>query len=128
MIDIFSIFDKGGSLLFSEKYNASVKNEETINVLINSVLLEERSSAKMWTQGEYTYKWTLDNELGLVFVAVYLNLSQLLYIEDLLDAVSCWMRKLCALRFEFIDLIHFSWLLFCFIRTLCQFTASCIYF
>lgn len=89
MIDIFSIFDKGGSLLFSEKYNASVKNEETINVLINSVLLEERSSAKMWTQGEYTYKWTFDNELGLVFVAVYLNLSQLLYIEDLLDAVSC---------------------------------------
>jgi hypothetical protein len=85
MIDVFSIFTKGGEVLFSEK-QAAVEGQP-IDQLVQKVLLEERAATKQYVIKDHTLKWMFHNALDLVFVAVYLNFSQLLYIDDLLAAI-----------------------------------------
>ncbi|CAI5467914.1 unnamed protein product [Closterium sp. Yama58-4] len=63
-----------------------------IDALIQNCLLQERSGEKTFQynakdQSAYTLKWSFHNELGLVFVAVYQRMLQLLYVDDLLTAV-----------------------------------------
>lgn len=62
-----------------------------IDTLIRSCLLEERSGASSFNYdapgAAYTLKWTFHNELGLVFVAVYQRILNLLYVDDLLAMV-----------------------------------------
>ena len=85
MIDLFTIFHKGGAILFTSKLTEIAG--QPINHLIKSVLLHERKAESSYNFGEHTMKWTFDNELELVFVAVYLNLTQLLYVDELLESV-----------------------------------------
>ena len=52
------------------------------------MLLEERHSDSVYTtMSGYGLKWTLANDLNLVFVVVYQKILQLLYLDDLLEIV-----------------------------------------
>ncbi|GAQ87478.1 signal recognition particle receptor [Klebsormidium nitens] len=86
MLDHFSIFTRGGLVLWTFQLTSALKGNP-VDSLIRSCLLEERSGETSFSQGEYTLKWTFHNELGLVFVAVYQRILQLLYVEELLAAV-----------------------------------------
>lgn len=75
MLDHFSIFTRGGLVLWTFQLTSALKGSP-IDALIRSCLLEERSGETSFSQGEYTLKWTFHNELGLVFVAVYQRILQ----------------------------------------------------
>ena len=51
------------------------------------MILAERSNEKKFIEGPYMLQWTLNNDLGLVFVVVYQRILQLMYIDDLLASV-----------------------------------------
>ena len=85
MIDQFSIFHRGGGVLWER--SMSSMSVSPVDALIGSVLLEERAASTSYRHDKYVVKWTFANELELVFVAVYLNVANLLFIDQLLDAV-----------------------------------------
>jgi signal recognition particle receptor subunit alpha len=86
MIDLLTIFHRGGAVLFTRSL-APVPGAP-VDALISGVLLEERAGGSSFRHGgKYTVKWALCNELELVFVAAYLNLTNLLYLDELLAAV-----------------------------------------
>ncbi|ONK57052.1 uncharacterized protein A4U43_C10F16110 [Asparagus officinalis] len=91
MLEQLLIFTRGGLILWKEISNAL--KGSPIETLIKSCLLEERSAEASFNYdaggggGAYTLKWTFSNDLGLVFVAVYQRILNLLYVEDLLMAV-----------------------------------------
>ena len=58
-----------------------------MNKLIKNVLLAERTNEKQFFDGQYVLKWSLNNDLGVVFVVVYQRVLQLPYIDDLLASV-----------------------------------------
>ena len=95
MIDLLTIFHRGGAVLYTR--SLSPVPGCPVDNLISSVLLEERSG-QMRTgfrhEDKYTVKWSLANDLDLVFVAVYLNLTNLLYMDELLNAVR---DRFCAM-------------------------------
>ena len=85
MLDRFVIFTKGGLVLFSKdfvplKFNA-------VNTLVSDVLIEERAGKSSYISKEYAMKWTMLNELDVIFVAVYQKLFQLVYVDDFLSAI-----------------------------------------
>jgi signal recognition particle receptor subunit alpha len=91
MLDYFCIFTKGGVLLWAMSFTAL--KGDPVNALIRTCLLEDRSGETSFpyntpSGGAYTLKWSLNNGLGLVFVAVYQKALKLLYVEDLLDRAS----------------------------------------
>lgn len=55
-----------------------------------SAVVQERSGETLFQYSKdsaaYTLKWSFDNDLGLVFVAVYQRMLQLLYVDELLEA------------------------------------------
>lgn len=84
------IFTRGGLILWSSCRalgGAALLKGSPIDALIRSCLLEERSGDAGFTQDAYALKWTFNNDLGLVFVAVYQRMLHLLYVDDLLAAV-----------------------------------------
>ena len=85
MIDQFSIFHRGGGVLWERTLTSMTVSP--VDSLIRSVLLEERSASTSFRADRYSVKWTFANDLELVFVAVYLNVANLLYIDQLLDKV-----------------------------------------
>lgn len=86
MIDKFIIFNKHGVVLWSKSLGANV-HSEPVTRLIHDVLLEEKKGETVFEYENYALKWTFANELDLVFVVVYQKLLQLLYLDDLLEAV-----------------------------------------
>lgn len=72
MLDAFSIFTKGGIVLWS--FSLAALKGSPVDALIRSCLLEERAgeSSYAYTSDNtgYTLKWSFNNELELVFVAV----------------------------------------------------------
>jgi len=88
MLDHFSIFNRNGVMLWSEQLSQDVQAGESVNDLVRYVLLEERA-VSTYDSGKYQLKWTLANELDLVFVVVFNKLfaKTLGYLDDLLLAV-----------------------------------------
>jgi signal recognition particle receptor subunit alpha len=86
MIDLVTVFTRGGVVLWKKQLTPEASTE-SINFLVNNVLLEEKAGVRSATKDSYNLKWTLENDLNLVFVAMYLKISSLLYIEELLEAV-----------------------------------------
>lgn len=85
MIDLFTVFHRGGAVLYTKQLNPV--SGHPVDALISHILLEERVGQTSYRHEEkYTVKWTFANEFDLVFVAVYLNLTNLLYLDDLLAA------------------------------------------
>jgi len=113
MLDLFSIFSKGGILLWCFKGAGLLPKEweaftPTINELIKTVLLQERAVKKnYWECGQLALKYRMvrvfcnfefwvdiigighfqDNEFELVFVIGYQKMLPLNYLDKLLDEI-----------------------------------------
>ncbi|KAL5217007.1 hypothetical protein ABZP36_017691 [Zizania latifolia] len=89
MLEELLIFTRGGLILWSScrALGGAALRGSPIDALIRSCLLEERSADASFSQDTYALKWTFNNDLGLVFVAVYQRMLHLLYVDDLLAAV-----------------------------------------
>ena len=100
MLDFFTIFSKGGILLWCFK-GAGLLQEDlakfrpTVNAFIRSVLLQEMTSKSMTYEeanNTLALKYRLDNEFELVFVAGYQKMLPLLYLDKLLDEIQLRFR------------------------------------
>jgi len=101
-LDFFSIFSKGGILLwcFKDTMLSAAEWETftpTINELIKCVLLQERAGrANYWEKpgGQLALKYKLDNEFELVFVLGYQKMLALAYLDKLLDEIQLRFRDM----------------------------------
>ncbi|RZC72161.1 hypothetical protein C5167_035351 [Papaver somniferum] len=91
MLEQLLIFTRGGLILWTCKELGNALKGSPIDTLIRSCLLEERSADSSYHYeapgAAYTLKWTFNNDLGLIFVAVYQKILHLLYVDDLLSMV-----------------------------------------
>uniref|UniRef100_T2MHS4 Signal recognition particle receptor subunit alpha n=1 Tax=Hydra vulgaris TaxID=6087 RepID=T2MHS4_HYDVU len=91
MLDFFSIFTKGGIVLWY--FQGTVGNfTSPINELIKNVILQERSGSGSYTHGQLAIQYKLDNEFELVFVVGYQNILRLSYIDKLLSDIQLEFR------------------------------------
>ncbi|XP_076310498.1 signal recognition particle receptor subunit alpha-like isoform X1 [Tachypleus tridentatus] len=86
MLDFFTIFSKSGIVLWCF-HGTSHFFTSSVNALIQSVLLQERSGMPSFEHGGLTLQYKLDNEFELVFVVAYQKILQLSYIDKFLDDV-----------------------------------------
>ncbi|GJQ15597.1 hypothetical protein GpartN1_g7388.t1 [Galdieria partita] len=94
MIDLFVIFTRGGFVLF---YDAFVHTEgRPIDRLIRSVLLVDKAGLGQLSYGNFTVKWTLSNQYGLVFAVVFPRRLPISYANVLLEQTK---RSFCT-RFQ----------------------------
>ena len=70
MIDYFCVLTTGGITLFSRLFNNSIKGTPIDN-LITNILIEQRTGESLFKDGSYAVRWSLNNELGLIFVVLY---------------------------------------------------------
>jgi len=98
MLDFFTIFSKGGILLFCFKgFDLDKKAWEsfvhTVNSLNKTVFLQDKSDRKnIFEQGSLALKYKLDNEFELVFVVGYQKSLPLNYLDKLLDEIQLRFR------------------------------------
>ncbi|KAJ8609285.1 hypothetical protein MRB53_039226 [Persea americana] len=91
MLDLFTVLDKGGIVLW-QKHLAPV-SASVVNGLIADVFIAG-TSMDTYSKSGYTVKWTMANELGLIFVAVYQSLLQLGFVEEFLENMKAILLKL----------------------------------
>ncbi|GAU96860.1 hypothetical protein RvY_08236 [Ramazzottius varieornatus] len=91
MLDFFTIFSKGGIVLF---YFQSTNGMflSTVNELIRSVLLEEKGGKQMFQDKNLQLQYKLDNEFDLVFVVGYQKFLQLNYVDKFLTEIQLRFR------------------------------------
>ena len=94
MLEELLIFTRGGLILWSLAGAAAALKGSPIDALVRSFLLEGRSASAGFTHGPHALRWAYDNALGLVFVAVYRRVLHLLYVDDLLAAVSAEFARI----------------------------------
>ncbi|KAM3239706.1 hypothetical protein ACQJBY_053416 [Aegilops geniculata] len=94
MLEELLIFTRGGLILWSLAGAAAALKGSPIDALVRSFLLEGRSASAGFTHGPHALRWAYDNALGLVFVAVYRRVLHLLYVDDLLTAVSAEFARI----------------------------------
>ena len=85
MFDLVCIFTTGGVILFYKAFCAL--KFDIIDCLIKKVLLQEKTSEKSYLMEPYSVKWKKANEFNLIIAAVYQELFQLTYVEDLLELI-----------------------------------------
>lgn len=95
MLDFFTIFSKGGIVLWCFQ-GAGVTESFTgpVNALIRSVILQERSGNNSFTHDALSLKYKLDNEFELVFVVGFQKILTLTYVDKLIDDVQLHFRDL----------------------------------
>uniref|UniRef100_A0A3P9M1B2 SRP receptor subunit alpha n=1 Tax=Oryzias latipes TaxID=8090 RepID=A0A3P9M1B2_ORYLA len=93
MLDFFTIFSKGGIVLWCFQ-GAGVKESFTgpVNALIRSVILQERSGSNSFTHERQSLKYKLDNEFELIFVVGFQNILTLTYVDKFIDDVQLRFR------------------------------------
>ncbi|XP_058069126.1 uncharacterized protein LOC131218543 [Magnolia sinica] len=91
MLEQLMIFTRGGLILWTCKALKNTLEGSSIDTLIRSCLLEERSDDMSYNydalDAAYTLKWTFHNDLSLIFVVVYQRILHLLYVDNLLSMV-----------------------------------------
>jgi len=98
MLDLFSIFSKGGILLWCFKGIGLDEKDwaaftPAVNAFIKTVLLQEKTDKKsVYENGSLALKYKLDNEFELVFVVGYQKMLPLLYLDKLLDEIQLRFR------------------------------------
>lgn len=92
MLDFFTIFSKGGIVLWYFQGTTQLFTAP-VNSLIKSVILQERSGSNQFTHEALTLKYKLDNEFELVFVVAYQKILQLSYIDKFLDTIQLEFRN-----------------------------------
>lgn len=92
MLDLFTIFSKGGIVLWC--FQGTCQSFTLpVNELIKSVILQERGGNNSFTHGSLALKFKLDNEFELVFVVAYQKILQLSYIDKLLSEIQLAFRN-----------------------------------
>ncbi|XP_044951974.1 signal recognition particle receptor subunit alpha-like [Hordeum vulgare subsp. vulgare] len=94
MLEELLIFTRGGLILWSLAGAAAALKGSPIDALVRSFLLEGRSASAGFTHGPYALRWAYDNALGLVLIAVYRRVLHLLYVDDLLAAISAEFARI----------------------------------
>ena len=80
MFDYVCIFTTGGVLLWSKSFYSDFKLD-IINIFIKNILLEDKSSKKQYNYQDYALKWSVQNDLKLVFAVCYKEILQLAFVE-----------------------------------------------
>ncbi|XP_038634523.1 signal recognition particle receptor subunit alpha isoform X2 [Scyliorhinus canicula] len=91
MLDFFSIFSKGGIVLWCFQ-GVSSPFSGTVNALIRSVILQERGGNSSFTHEALTLKYKLDNEFELLFVVGYQKILTLTYVDKFIDDIHMQFR------------------------------------
>uniref|UniRef100_A0A7N5ZRX4 SRP54-type proteins GTP-binding domain-containing protein n=1 Tax=Anabas testudineus TaxID=64144 RepID=A0A7N5ZRX4_ANATE len=93
MLDFFTIFSKGGIVLWCFQ-GAGVTESFTapVNALIHSVILQERSGNNSYNHEALSLKYKLDNEFELIFVVGFQKILTLTYVDKFLDDVQLHFR------------------------------------
>ncbi|XP_026330666.1 signal recognition particle receptor subunit alpha [Hyposmocoma kahamanoa] len=91
MLDLFSIFSKGGIVLWCFQSTSDIFSP-SVNALIRSVILQERSGNNSFNHNALTLQYKLDNEFELVFVVAYQRILQLSYVDKFLNDVHLEFR------------------------------------
>lgn len=92
MLDLFTIFSKGGFVLWCFQ-GTSQSFTTSINALIKSVILQERGGLESFTHEALTLKYRLDNEFELIFVVAYQKFLQLSYVDKFLNDIQIEFRN-----------------------------------
>merc|ERR1711976_278222 len=92
MLDLFTIFSKGGIVLWYFQGTAQTFTS-SVNALIKSVILQERGGTDSFSHEALTLKYKLDNEFELIFVVAYQKILQLSYIDKFLNDVQMEFRN-----------------------------------
>ncbi|VVC94652.1 unnamed protein product [Leptidea sinapis] len=91
MLDLFSIFSKGGIMLWCFQSTSEIFSP-SVNALIRNVILQERSGNNSYNHNALTLQYKLDNEFELVFVVAYQKILQLSYVDKFLNDVHLEFR------------------------------------
>ncbi|KDR08912.1 signal recognition particle receptor subunit alpha homolog [Zootermopsis nevadensis] len=91
MLDLFTIFSKGGIVLWCFQSTSQIFTP-SVNALIRSVILQERTGNDSFEHNALTLKYKLDNEFELVFVVAYQKILQLSYVDKLLNDIHLEFR------------------------------------
>lgn len=86
MLDFFTIFSKGGIVLWCFQGVRGSLNGP-VNALLRSVILQERGGSNSYNHDSLTLKYKLDNQFELVFVVGYQKILTLTYVDKLIDDV-----------------------------------------
>ncbi|XP_022194745.2 signal recognition particle receptor subunit alpha homolog [Nilaparvata lugens] len=91
MLDLFTIFSKGGIVLWCFQGTSQIFTP-SVNALIKTVILQERSGNNSFDHNGLTLKYKLDNEFELIFVVAFQKILQLSYVDKFLDDVHLEFR------------------------------------
>ncbi|XP_022127579.2 signal recognition particle receptor subunit alpha homolog [Pieris rapae] len=91
MLDLFSIFSKGGIVLWCFQSTSEIFSP-SVNALIRNVILQERSGNNSYNHNSLTLQYKLDNEFELVFVVAYQKILQLSYVDKFLNDIHLEFR------------------------------------
>ncbi|KAF5282191.1 hypothetical protein FQR65_LT02888 [Abscondita terminalis] len=91
MLDLFTIFSKGGIVLWCFQ-STSQMFTPSINALIKTVILQERTGSNSFDCEGLTLQYKLDNEFDLVFVVAYQKILQLSYVDKFLNDIHLEFR------------------------------------
>merc|ERR1712042_320561 len=92
MLDFFTIFSKGGLVLWNYSILTVGEFTSPVNELIKTVILQERGGSGRFNHGQLAIQYKLDNEFELVFVVGYQNILNLSYIDKLLTDIQLEFR------------------------------------
>lgn len=85
MINSAAVFTKGGLVLWSKSVSGAAFDPVPINRLIcESILSSKGNMGAAFNHGIYDMKWLPENEINLIFVIVYLNISHLVRVDEFL--------------------------------------------
>ncbi|CAK9807159.1 Signal recognition particle receptor subunit alpha [Anthophora plagiata] len=103
MLDLFTIFSKGGIVLWCFQSTSQIF-APSVNALIRSVILQERTGNHTFEYDSLRLQYKLDNEFELVFVVAYQKILQLSYVDKFLNDIHLEFRD----RFKN-ELEHSQW-------------------
>ncbi|KAK7487182.1 hypothetical protein BaRGS_00021534 [Batillaria attramentaria] len=92
MLDFFTIFSKGGIVLWCFQGTSQLFTP-SVNALIKTVILQQRTGTDSFSHESLTLKYKLDNEFELVFVVAYQKILQLSYIDKFLSDIQLEFRN-----------------------------------
>lgn len=91
MLDLFTIFSKGGIVLWCFQSTKQIFTP-SVNALIRTVILQERTGNQTFDHDSLTLKYKLDNEFELVFVVAFQKILQLSYVDKFLNDIHLEFR------------------------------------
>ncbi|XP_011262966.1 signal recognition particle receptor subunit alpha homolog isoform X2 [Camponotus floridanus] len=91
MLDLFTIFSKGGIVLWCFQSTSQIF-APSVNALIRGVILQERTGNHTFEHDSLRLQYKLDNEFELVFVVAYQKILQLSYVDKFLNDIHLEFR------------------------------------